>query len=153
MEWGGLWVTAHLLFGNTSNVARLPRLDETAFTAWVGYCFFFFFQPKYIKAIYCNSRRQTSLLVFLPQTLYFSMLQMSLSDACVHLFLSLWRSSSSLLWQSVWSCGRSETIWSRLMDNLKNSACEISVETMFVFRGWASESRSHKGTCSLPAAL
>lgn len=73
---GPFWVAAHLLFGNTSNGARLPRLDETAFTVGVGFClfflsFFFIFcsvLPESIKAIYCNSRRQTSLLVLPPQT-------------------------------------------------------------------------------------
>lgn len=98
-----------------------------------GRVLFLFVLPEYIKAIYCNSRRQTSLLVFLPQTLYFSStLQMSLSHACVHLSFSQ-SNPPPLSSSSLFEAKRSETIWTCLMDNLKNSACKIRAETMFVF--------------------
>lgn len=100
-------------------------------------CFLGFFSPvlpKYIKAIYCNGRRQTSLLVFLPQT---ALPLLYVADEFVRcLRPPLLRSvepSSSPFSQSVWSPESSETIWTCLMDNLKNSACQISLENLFVF--------------------
>lgn len=119
-------------------------------------CFFFSVLPKYIKAIYCNSRRQTSLLVFLPQT---ALPLLYVADEFVRcLRPPLFRSvepSSSLFLQSVWSPESSETIWTCLMDNLKNSACQISLENLFVF-SWLGFRKQvvqkKKRTCSLPAA-
>lgn len=45
------------------------RFKRRPFTTSGPDSFQSFFSPDYIKAIYCNSRRQTRLLVFLPQTL------------------------------------------------------------------------------------
>lgn len=107
--------------------SRLPRLDETAFTAGVEYCFFL--KPKYIKAIYCNNRRQTFLLVFLPQTSPLHcrwVCQMPVSTSRTQALLL----SSSSLFEAV---KKSQTIWTCLMDNLKNSACKIRAEEMPVF--------------------
>lgn len=59
---GPFWVAAHLLFGNTSNGARLPRLDETAFTAGVGFCLFFF-SPFFFHFLFCSTRVYKSYLL------------------------------------------------------------------------------------------
>lgn len=113
----------------------------------------FFVLPKYIKAIYCNSRRQTSLLVFLPQTRYFSStLQMSLSDACVHLSFTQSNPpplSSSSLFEAVKEVRQSEPVWWIIW---KTQRARSGLRRCSFSRGWASENRSYKGTCSLSAA-
>lgn len=92
-----------------------------------------FLKPKYIKAIYCNNRRQTSLLVFLPQTSPLHcrwVCQMPASTSRTQALLLLFLLSSSSLFEAV---KKSQTIWTCLMDNLKNSACKIRAEEMPVF--------------------